>query len=95
MTEAKEIIAKFLVMQVEHPLTGQIHRFWFENATVGRPVKEDAGSAIEQRLLPRECREAVSRQAPPQAACTACRQAAYHDLPGWTGCIHWQAVWQA
>lgn len=45
-------------VEVEHPLTEQIHRFWFENATVGRPVKEDAGSAIEQRLLPRECREA-------------------------------------
>lgn len=45
--------------QIEHPLTNQRHRFWFENAVVGRPVREDAGAALEQRLLPRECREAV------------------------------------
>jgi len=39
------------------------HRFWFENPQVSRPIREDAGSMAaggDQRLFPRECREAVS-----------------------------------
>ena len=41
------------------------HRLWFENPAVSRPIREDSsGSAAaaggDQRLFPRECREAVS-----------------------------------
>jgi hypothetical protein len=37
------------------------HRFWFENPAVSRPIREDVGAAAagDQRLFPRECREAV------------------------------------
>lgn len=49
-------------MQIEHPVTKQAYRFWFENAVVTRPIKDGEGSAAsaDQRLFPRECREAVS-----------------------------------
>lgn len=44
------------------PCSKTRHRFWFENPTVARPIREDAGSLAaggDQRLFPRECREAV------------------------------------
>lgn len=57
------VVAALEGVEVAHPSTGLVHRFWFENAAIGRPVKDDAGSAAaaaDQRLFPRECREAVS-----------------------------------
>ena len=44
-------------LQYEHPATGVVHRFWFEGAAVGTPERDDGGG----RLMPRDCREAVSR----------------------------------
>ena len=37
------------------------HRFWFENPAVSRPIREESSLAAgaDQRLFPRECREAV------------------------------------
>ena len=55
-------------LQIDHPGTKETFRFWVENAVVGRPTKDDAASAsIDQRLFPRECREAVSSAASPLA----------------------------
>lgn len=45
--------------QIEHPVSKQLHRFWLENPAVSKPVKEDAAAGADQRLFPRECREAV------------------------------------
>ncbi|KAL4423560.1 hypothetical protein ABPG77_004600, partial [Micractinium sp. CCAP 211/92] len=48
-------------IEIEHPLTKTRHRFWFENPTVARPIREEGGSLAaggDQRLFPRECREA-------------------------------------
>lgn len=49
-------------VEIEHPQLKTRHRFWFENPAVGRPIREDTGAAAggDQRLFPRECREAVS-----------------------------------
>jgi DNA-directed RNA polymerase I subunit RPA2 len=44
-------------IEVENTLTGTRHRLWFENPVVGRPTKEDQ-AAVDNRLFPRECREA-------------------------------------
>ncbi len=44
------------------PCSKTRHRFWFENPTVARPIREEGGSLAaggDQRLFPRECREAV------------------------------------
>jgi hypothetical protein len=44
------------------PCSKTLHRFWFENPAVARPVREDSGAGAasgDQRLFPRECREAV------------------------------------
>ena len=46
--------------QVEIPGQQQSYRVWFENPDVRRPLKED-GQASDERLFPRECREAVRR----------------------------------
>lgn len=46
-------------VQITHPVTGSTLRVWFESPVLGRPSKEDARMAQDQRLLPRECREAV------------------------------------
>ncbi|KAL4859361.1 DNA-directed RNA polymerase I subunit 2 [Chlorella vulgaris] len=47
-------------IEIENPLTKTRHRFWFENPAVSRPIREDVGAAAagDQRLFPRECREA-------------------------------------
>lgn len=51
-----------LPVQIEHPVTKQLHLFWFENPVVGRPIKEDAPPGADTRLFPRDCREGVSSQ---------------------------------
>lgn len=48
-------------IEIENALTKTRHRFWFENPAVSRPIRDDAGSMAaggDQRLFPRECREA-------------------------------------
>ena len=50
-----------LVMQIVHPVTRQTHRIWFESPAVGRPLRDDGGGR-QERLFPRDCREAVSLQ---------------------------------
>lgn len=45
--------------KVDHPVTRQVHRFWFEAPTIGKPFHEHA-LGDEARLFPRDCREAVS-----------------------------------
>lgn len=49
-------------IELEHPITKQRHLFWFENAAVGRPVRDDVATINPRRhiLLPRDCREGVS-----------------------------------
>lgn len=49
-------------IEYEHPISGQRHRFWFENAAVGRPTRDDVAIVNPRRhiLLPRDCREGVS-----------------------------------
>lgn len=51
-------------IQVEHTITGSIHRFWFENPQVGRPINEDALGPGLKELYPSFCREAVRTQPP-------------------------------
>ena len=34
--------------------------FWFEDPSLAKPIKEDAGPNVDPRLWPRECREMVS-----------------------------------
>ncbi len=46
--------------QIIHPLTKLVTRFWFEDPVLSKPIKEDAGPNMDNRLFPRECREAVS-----------------------------------
>lgn len=48
-----------LVLQIVHPVTRQTHRIWFESPAVGRPLRDDGGGR-QERLFPRDCREAVS-----------------------------------
>ncbi|EFN59491.1 hypothetical protein CHLNCDRAFT_138110, partial [Chlorella variabilis] len=47
-------------IEIEQPVSKTRHRFWFENPSVSRPIREDSGAAAsgDQRLFPRECREA-------------------------------------
>lgn len=45
--------------QVVHPLTKEVHRFWFERPAVGKPLHEDALPGADTRCFPRDCREAV------------------------------------
>ena len=45
--------------QLEHPATGVPTSFWFEDAAVGVPTRDDAPPG-GPRLMPRDCREAVS-----------------------------------
>ncbi|KIZ05863.1 hypothetical protein MNEG_2104 [Monoraphidium neglectum] len=52
-------------IEIEHPATKRVHRFWFENPIVGRPVNEEASVAADSRLMPRDCREmGVTYKAP-------------------------------
>ena len=46
-------------LQIEHPITKQTHRVWFENPQIGRPLKEDVAAGADRRLFPRDCREGV------------------------------------
>lgn len=46
-------------MQVEHPVTKQVHKYWFESPRVAKPYHENA-VGDEGRLFPRDCREGVS-----------------------------------
>lgn len=45
--------------QVEHPVTKQVHRYWFENPRMAKPYHENT-VGDEGRLFPRDCREGVS-----------------------------------
>ena len=56
-------------LQIQHPLTKLVTRFWLEDPVLSKPIKEDAGPAMDNRLFPRECREAVSQ--PPWPAISA------------------------
>jgi hypothetical protein len=47
-------------LQIEHPVTKQVFRFWFESPVVSMPTKDDAPPGADTRLYPRDCREAVS-----------------------------------
>ena len=47
------------ITQIEHPVTGSTLRVWFESPNIGRPLREEPALAQDQRLLPRDCREAV------------------------------------
>lgn len=46
--------------QIEHPVTKQLHKFWFESPVVSLPQKDDAPAGADTRLYPRDCREGVS-----------------------------------
>ena len=69
-------------IEIEHPALKTRHRFWWENPVVGRPIREDAAGGGDQRLFPRECREAVSCRRcclllpplPAAAAAACCRR---------------------
>lgn len=52
--------AAVLPLQVEHPVTKQVFRFWFESPVVSMPTKDDAPTGADTRLYPRDCREGVS-----------------------------------
>ncbi|KAG1670388.1 hypothetical protein FOA52_000148 [Chlamydomonas sp. UWO 241] len=43
-------------LEILHPLTKTVTRFWFEDPTVTKPIKEDAGPLADTRLWPVECR---------------------------------------
>lgn len=49
-------------IQLEHTITGSVHRFWFENPQLGRPINEDVLGAGLKELYPSFCREAVITQ---------------------------------
>jgi hypothetical protein len=49
-------------LQVEHPVTKVIHTFSFSKPKVGKPIKEDVAIGADTTLLPRECRESVSKR---------------------------------
>lgn len=44
-------------LEIEHPITHETTRFWFEDPHVAKPVKEDSSHLEDPRLFPRECRE--------------------------------------
>eukprot|EP00878_Enallax_costatus_P037173 GHUV01041973.1.p1 GENE.GHUV01041973.1~~GHUV01041973.1.p1 ORF type:complete len:190 (+),score=46.68 GHUV01041973.1:310-879(+) len=44
-------------LEVEHPRTKQLHRFWFDSPVVGLPINDAAPPGAETRLFPRDCRE--------------------------------------
>lgn len=50
------VIDRLPKAEVEHPLTKQRYRFWFENPRVDRPVMEN-GNGEHISLFPRDCRE--------------------------------------
>ena len=64
-------------MQIEHPITKQTHRVWFENPQIGRPLKEDVAAGADRRLFPRDCREGV------RLHCTVCQGCREEQL-----CLH-------
>lgn len=43
-------------LEVEHPVTKQVHKYWFESPRVAKPYHENA-VGDEGRLFPRDCRE--------------------------------------
>ena len=43
---------------IQHPLTKAVTRFWFEQPSVSKPIKEDNSIHLDNRLFPSECREA-------------------------------------
>lgn len=43
---------------IQHPLTKIDTRFWFEQPSISKPIKEDSGIHSDNRLFPSECREA-------------------------------------
>lgn len=44
-------------VEIVPPVTQQIHRIWYENPAIGRPLRDDGGGRFE-RMFPRDCREA-------------------------------------
>ena len=48
-----------LSQQILNPITKARTSFWFEDPTLGKPVKDDMPPNSDNRLWPRECREAV------------------------------------
>eukprot|EP00873_Tetraselmis_striata_P041965 jgi/Tetstr1/462229/TSEL_000628.t1 len=42
---------------IEHSVTKVKHRVWFENPSVGKPLREAHAEMLEPRLFPRDCRE--------------------------------------
>lgn len=47
------------MLQIQHPITKEITRFWFSAAKIEKPVKDEpSGHSSDHRLFPRECREA-------------------------------------
>eukprot|EP00878_Enallax_costatus_P045404 GHUV01054663.1.p1 GENE.GHUV01054663.1~~GHUV01054663.1.p1 ORF type:complete len:129 (-),score=22.95 GHUV01054663.1:55-441(-) len=58
-------------LQVEHPRTKQLHRFWFDSPVVGLPINDAAPPGAETRLFPRDCREGVSTSGSTGASATA------------------------
>ncbi|GAX83529.1 hypothetical protein CEUSTIGMA_g10954.t1 [Chlamydomonas eustigma] len=45
-------------IEIQNPITKTVSSFWFEEPSLSKPIKEDAGANYDPRLLPRECREA-------------------------------------
>jgi hypothetical protein len=70
---------RIVTVQVQHPLTKQVHHFWFKSPVVGLPLKEDAPPGSDTRLFPRDCREAVRTVA--QYACAPQHQALCNAVP--------------
>ena len=46
-------------MQIEHSVTNETWRAWFENPKVKTPLKDDVHGGADPRLFPRDCREMV------------------------------------
>eukprot|EP00884_Botryococcus_braunii_P010470 jgi/Botrbrau1/19424/Bobra.0338s0050.1 len=54
----KRVVDLLEPVEIEHKTTGHIHRFWFENPLIGRPINEEALGAGITELYPCTCREA-------------------------------------
>lgn len=74
-----DIFRSCTCLQIEHPTTGR-HRFWFDEVTIEKPVRDEATGAGylkgDHKLMPRDCREMVSGQV---AWCCL-------YFPSWSGC---------
>lgn len=52
------VVADMKPLEIQHPGTKQIYKFWFSDPHVAAPMKEDALPSTDNRLFPWECREA-------------------------------------